>query len=146
MSTPTSNDLSERVVDAAVEFYGSADKQISARLANAGTSMAVHLTDTDGAGFSVYLDRNPIATAAEPRDDCESHLYATTQQMLDVFTGRLHMTMAIAKQEMTYTGAIRKYLTIIPCHRRMDFSPFVALLKDVRAGTVHISNGDSGGH
>ena len=71
--------------------------------------------------------------------------FMTTKQGLDIFLARLHMTMAIARHEITYEGPIRKYLTLIPLHRRMDFTPFVELAHHSPSSTPAANDGASDG-
>jgi hypothetical protein len=131
--------LAELVVEAAEKFYTSAEPRIAARLALADTSIAYHITDAEPLGFSLFFDREPIEFEARPLDNCEAHLYLTAMQILDVFRGRSHLTMGIARKEIQYRGPVRKYLTVIPCHRRMDFEPWTGLRQKAEA----IANGSA---
>lgn len=121
--------LAGEIVAAVEELYLSAEDRIARRLARAETSVALHLTDVERAGLSLYFDGETVSTEREPREDCEIHMYMTARTLLDVFLGNVNLTMAIPQHKVTYHGPVRRYLTISPCHRRLDFTPFSELLR-----------------
>ena len=104
-----------RILDAAA-----ADEFIGRRLAHADATMEVHYVDTDPElSFTVLADREPIEMVRGSVGDADIHLYATMRDGVRFFAGDLHLAMAIARGEVTYTGPVRKMLRIIPIFRRV---------------------------
>jgi phospholipid/cholesterol/gamma-HCH transport system ATP-binding protein len=104
-----------RILDAAA-----ADEFIGNRLAHAQTTMEVHYVDTDPQlSFTVLADREPVEFVRGSAGDAEIHLFATLADGVRFFAGDLHLAMAIARGDVTYTGPVRKILRIIPIFRRI---------------------------
>lgn len=129
-------DIAQRLIEAADQFYSSADEHVTRRLMLSETSIAVHLTDADPLGYSLYLDaeHGQPTVEPEPREDCEIQLYIPTPILLDVYAGKVHLSISIANGDASYRGPVRKFLAVAPCMQRMDFKVWMPLFKD--AGTL----------
>jgi phospholipid/cholesterol/gamma-HCH transport system ATP-binding protein len=115
-----------RILDAAA-----ADEFIGRRLAYAGATMEVHFVDTDPElSFTVLADREPIEMVRGSVGDADIHLYATMALGVRFFAGDLHLAMAIARGDVTYTGPVRKMLRIIPIFRRIFAEEAIHLLAE----------------
>jgi phospholipid/cholesterol/gamma-HCH transport system ATP-binding protein len=104
-----------RIMDAAA-----ADEFIGRRLAHAQTTLEVHLVDTDPElSFTVLADREPVEMVSGSVGEAEVDLFATMADTVGFFAGELHLAMAIARGDVSYTGPVRKVLRVIPIMRRI---------------------------
>ncbi|HEX4107349.1 MAG TPA: hypothetical protein VHX88_04400 [Solirubrobacteraceae bacterium] len=137
---PNARWLAERIIQGSVQLYTSAEPRLAHRFALAQTSLSWHFTDAEPLGFTLLLDRAPVEVLTQPRSDSEIDIYLTAQQLLDVYTGRSHLTMEIARGNITYEGTVRKFLALVPLHKRLDFRVMGAIAREYKE---HMANGQS---
>ena len=115
-----------RIMDAAA-----ADEFIGARLSHAQTTLEVHLVDTQPElSFTLLADREPVEMVRGSAGDAEVRLFATMKDTVAFFAGELHLAMAIARGDVTYSGPVRKILRVIPIFRRIVGEQAMRLLQD----------------
>lgn len=118
-ATPAAQDRAEALIDVLDDFFRSAcagDERLSGRLTVADTIWTTFLTDADRA-YTVYLDRFPIEFRREADPSAEVKVYGPTEMVIDAWTGRKFLGLAIAEGSITYDGPVRKVLRIIPMFR-----------------------------
>lgn len=92
------------------------DEALSRRLARTQTSCSLRVTDADR-GLTVWLDREPIEVLEEPQDGTESEIHGCESDWIPVLAGDVHLGMALARGRLTWTGPVRKVLSIVPVLR-----------------------------
>lgn len=114
-----SSSRAEALVDVLEDFFQTAceeDERLSRRLTAADTIWATQLTDADLA-YTVYLDRFPIEFTREATSDAEVTTWGATNDLIDAWTGRVFLGIAIARGAIEYEGPVRKVLRIVPMFR-----------------------------
>lgn len=109
----------EQMVQVAVEAFRvvAEDRGKSRRMADAGTTCALHVTDlgADG-GLTALLDRDPIDVADRALADAQSRIFGTTEAWLPVFL-KGNLGIAILRGELQFEGPVRDFLRVFPIFR-----------------------------
>lgn len=108
----------EQMIQTAVEAFRvvSETEHLSLRMADAETTVALHVTDLgEKGGLTALLDRNPIEVVDHVIDS-ESRIYGDADAWLPVFTGG-NLGIAVALGELSYEGPVRKFLRVFPIFR-----------------------------
>lgn len=141
--TSSDREFGQLIVDSLVRFFGSAegDQRIEHRLANSKTVISFHATDAEPLGFTIHMKDEHVQAQPEVQQDSEVHVYGPVDVLADVFLGRRHMGLSIAKGELTYKGPVRKFLRAVPMMRKLD----VSQLKDLAAAARERSSDSDNG-
>jgi phospholipid/cholesterol/gamma-HCH transport system ATP-binding protein len=84
----------------------------------AETTVEVHVVDAPSAAqFSLLLDRTPFEVIAGPFHDAEVKLFMRLRDLLQFWTGDLHVAIAITEGRIGYQGPVRKVLRVLPLVR-----------------------------
>jgi len=82
------------------------------------------------------MDRDPVEVARGSTGHADVHLHATMADTVSFFAGDLHLAMAIAQGDVTYTGPVRKVLRIIPIFRRIVGEQALMLIQQEEGMTL----------
>lgn len=93
----------------------SADSGRSHRMADAGLTCALHVTDLD-VGLTALLDRDPIDVEERVRPDAVARIFGTAEAWVPVFL-KGNLGIAIARGELEYEGPVREFLRVFPIFR-----------------------------
>lgn len=109
----------EQMMEMAVEAFRvvAEDRDKCRRMADAGTTCALHVTDlgTD-AGLTALLDRDPIDVADHVLPDARSRIHGPSSAWLPVFL-KGNLGIAIARGELQFEGPVREFLRVFPIFR-----------------------------
>lgn len=91
------------------------DEERSRRMADAGMTCAMHITDMD-TGLTALLDRHPIEVVDEVLPDADARIYGTADEWLPVFR-KGNIGIAVARGELNYEGPVREFFRVFPIFR-----------------------------
>ena len=91
------------------------DAEKSRRMADAGLSCALHITDLD-VGLTALLDRDPIGVEEHVRADATARIYGDSEAWLPVFL-KGNLGIALARGELQFQGPVREFLRVFPIFR-----------------------------
>jgi hypothetical protein len=107
---------SEEIVEDFCEVLESAydDPRVAAKLASAGTSVAIVLADEDDVCATLLLDREPIEIARGTSVAAESEIRIIGADLKRMHTEEFHLAMAMARGRVQWSGPVRKFLRLAP--------------------------------
>jgi hypothetical protein len=91
-----------------------ADPRVAAKLASAGTSVAIVLADEDDVRATLLLDREPIEIARGASVAAESEIRIIGADLKRMCTEEFHLPMAMARGRVQWSGPVRKFLRLAP--------------------------------
>ena len=91
------------------------DREKSKRMADAGLSCALHITDLD-IGLTALLDQDPIGVEEHVRPDATARIHGESDAWLPVFL-KGNLGIAIARGELQFDGPVREFLRVFPIFR-----------------------------
>lgn len=94
------------------------EEQLAKRLALADVTFSVHCTDHPDLCTTFLFDRNPVEVYEGEQDGIEVHFYSSAQEVLEFWSGEMHLAMRIANGYVGYEGPVRKVLRVVPILRR----------------------------
>lgn len=107
------------------------DPQKSRRMADAGLSCALHITDLD-IGLTALLDQNPIGCEDHVRPDADARIHGDSEMWLPVFT-KGNLGIAIVRGELQFEGPVREFLRVFPIFR----TAYAELARSQKETRVH---------
>lgn len=94
------------------------EESLSKRLALADITFQVCCTDHPDLCTTFLFDRNPVEVHEGEHEDVEVRFYSTAQEVLEFWSGEMHLAMRIANGYVGYEGPVRKVLRVVPILRR----------------------------
>ena len=91
-----------------------ADERLSARLAVVGATVAIELRGHPDATIVVRMEPDAIAISDGDDERTDIRLVMDPIDLHELFAGGLHLPMKIAREQVTYTGQVRRFLRVIP--------------------------------
>jgi hypothetical protein len=91
-----------------------ADGRLSARLAVVGATVAIELRGHPDATIVVRMEHGAIAILDGDDERTDIRLAMDPIDLHELFAGGLHLPMKIAREQVTYTGQVRRFLRVIP--------------------------------
>jgi hypothetical protein len=95
------------------------DPRVAAKLASAGTSVAIVLADGDDACATLLLDREPIEIARGATLPAEAEIRIAAADLDRLRTEEFHLAMAMARGRVQWRGPVRKFLRVAPVIREI---------------------------
>lgn len=108
------------------------DPERSKRMADAGLTCALHVTDLD-IGLTALLDRDPIGVEDHPRADADAHILGDADAWVPVFL-KGNLGIAIARGELEFRGPVREFLRVFPIFR----TAYAGLVRSDQRTRTHV--------
>jgi hypothetical protein len=101
------------------------NERLSRVLARANTTVRIELADDPELSITLLLDRYPIEVTqtAEP---AEVEISIVSVDLARLYSPDFHLSMAIARGRVGYTGPVRKFLRVTPVVRHASLPELVS--------------------
>jgi hypothetical protein len=128
---PTDGSAARAYAEAALERFCNAmhaaaqNERLSRVLARANTTVRIELADDPELSITLLLDRYPIEVTqtAEP---AEVEISIVSVDLARLYSPDFHLSMAIARGRVGYTGPVRKFLRVTPVVRHASLPELVS--------------------
>jgi hypothetical protein len=97
----------------------SSEPRLAAKLASADTSVVIALADEDDVCATLLLDREPIEIVAGSSGTAEAEIRIASADLKRLFAEDFHLSMAMARGRVQWSGRVRKFLRLAPVIRQI---------------------------
>jgi hypothetical protein len=100
------------------------DERLSSVLARADTTVRICLADDPELCVTLLLDRNPIEVV-ESEGPAEVEIWIVSVDLARLYSPDFHLSMAISRGRVKYTGPVRKFLRVTPVVRHASLPKLI---------------------
>jgi hypothetical protein len=101
------------------------EPRLSSVLSRANTTVRIELADDPELSVTLLLDRNPIEVV-ETDAPAEVEISIVSVDLARLYSPDFHLSMAIARGRVGYTGPVRKFLRVTPVVRHASLPKLAA--------------------
>jgi hypothetical protein len=101
------------------------DPRLSSVLARANTTVRIELADDPALSVTLLLDRDPVEVI-ESDDPADVEISIVSVDLARLYSADFHLSMAITRGRVGYTGPVRKFLRVTPVVRHVSLPELLA--------------------
>jgi hypothetical protein len=101
------------------------DTRLSRVLARANTTVRIELADDPELAVTLLLDRDPIEVI-DSDQECEVEIAIVSVDLARLYSPDFHLSMAISRGRVGFTGPVRKFLRVTPVVRHASLPQLIS--------------------
>jgi hypothetical protein len=102
------------------------DPILSPVLARAGATVRIELADDPELSVTLLLDRDPVEVVDGSDEPADVEISIVSVDLARLYSPDFHLSMAIARGRVGYTGLVRKFLRVTPVVRHASLPKLLA--------------------
>jgi hypothetical protein len=128
---PTDGSAARAYTAAALDRFCSAmhaaaeDPVLSPVLARAAATVRIELADDPELSVTLLLDRSPVEVFSGRDEPAEVEISIVSVDLARLYSPDFHLSMAIARGRVGYTGPVRKFLRVTPVVRHASLPELI---------------------
>jgi hypothetical protein len=129
---PTDGSAARAFTEAALDRFCAAmnaaahDPTLSPVLARAAATVRIELADDPELSVTLLLDRDPVEVVDGSDEPADVEISIVSVDLARLYSPDFHLSMAIARGRVGYTGLVRKFLRVTPVVRHASLPKLLA--------------------